>query len=348
MNPPARTNRTAGWLLGVGRDERGASLALVAISLLWIVGLASLVLDLGNGWLDRQRLIPATDAAALAAAQDLIDNPWDTNGACASASAYVAGNLPTAVMTECTISSSAAGAGRVTVAAREQLDGVLSDFVDNRSVASTSTVTWGSPITVSGLRPLSLCYDGSAALREVIDNPPSGPTWVVIPYPKDDPEACGGAQSLGNYATIDFEGGTPMSEIRDWTVNGYPGQVSFGSPTDTGCIDVPGCYDRPYASNDIKPELYTLKHRQDYVPWPVFDYSDDGQVHVIGIVRARLYAFDLNGPTDGWTIELKVDPGLVSGTCCGPATTAMAGSKAMVICGVDPESYAACPAGSGT
>ncbi|MGI9613345.1 MAG: pilus assembly protein TadG-related protein, partial [Acidimicrobiales bacterium] len=53
-----------------GRDERGTTLALVALSLVWILGLAALVVDIGGGWVSRQRLIPATDAAALAAVQD--------------------------------------------------------------------------------------------------------------------------------------------------------------------------------------------------------------------------------------------------------------------------------------
>ncbi len=52
------------------RDDDGVTLPLVAIMLVVITGMAALTIDLGNGWRIRRALIPATDSAALAAAQD--------------------------------------------------------------------------------------------------------------------------------------------------------------------------------------------------------------------------------------------------------------------------------------
>lgn len=323
-------------------DERGVSLALTALFLVGMVGLTSMVIDVGNGWLSRQRLIPATDAAALAAAQDLIDRPWDKQAACTTARAYVADNAPTGGLVDCNVSSFSPVGGQVTVSADEDFDPLFSEVTtDGGIVRSVSTATWGPPLTVSALRPIGLCYDGSAELRDLIDNPRQGPIWIEVAYTKDDPAACGGAAALGNYATIDFEGGTGVNEIRDWMLHGYPEQIAFDSPGIPDCQVGATCYDRPYASNDIKPELHAVQSSQQYISFPVFNYSDADLVHIIGMVRARLYDFNLSGSTDTWWIQLKVDPGLITGTCCGPGGL-VSGNQVIAICGVDVDAYSAC------
>lgn len=333
-------------LRAIRSDERGASLALVALSLVWIVGLASLVIDIGDGWLSRQTLIAGTDAAALAAAQDLVDRPWDELGACITAGTYVTGNAPTATMIDCTVASLGPDGGRVTVSASEDLDAVFTDLTaPGESVQSVSSAAWGPPLTVSGLRPFALCYDGSVQLRQLIDNPPTGPTWIRVNYVKDDPANCG-LSSLGNFATVDFETGSATHEIRSWTLDGYPGQIGFDSPAASNCGPGVTCYDRPYVSHEILWELQTIRNRQTYVTFPVFNYADATKVHLIGMVRARLYAFDLGGSPGGWWLELKIDPGLVTGTCCGPPAV-LSGSKVIAICGVDPAEYLACEPSTG-
>lgn len=327
--------------------EGGASLALVALSLVWMVGLAALVVDLGGGWLSRQTLIPATDAAALAAAQDLVDRPWDKAGACATAGTYVTENAPTATMTSCNVVPFGGNGGRVTVTASDDLDTTFVELgPEGGSVQSVSSVAWGPPLTVSGLRPFGLCYDGSAELRQYIDNPPSSPTWVVVDYTKDDPAACGGPSSTGNFATIDFTGGAGIQQIRGWVLNGYAGKIGFDPITGTGCDSGATCYDRPYASSEILSELQSLQNSGSYVPFPVFDYADADHVHLVGFVRARLYAFQLAGSSTTWRIELKIDPGLVTGTCCGPPDL-LSGNKVIAICGVDPDAYQACQPSAG-
>lgn len=324
-------------------DDRGGSLALVALSLGWIVGMTALVIDVGNGWLTRQSLIPATDAAALAAAQDLVDRPWDEAGACATADAYVAVNAPDSTMTGCEVASSGDG-GRITVSAAESFDTYFADpgHVEGRSPHSVSTATWGPPLTVSGLRPLGLCYDGSFDLRQLIDHPPSGPTRVTVRFLKDDPAGCGGLSFVGNFLTLDYDGGTPLGEIRDWTVDGYPGKVGFENPTATGCHGGVTCYERPWALFDLTTQLASLRDSGSYVPFPVFDYADASEVHLVGMIRARLHDFDLVGPWwQYWSLELEVDPGLVVGTCCGPPGL-LSGNRVVAICGVDPGAFQAC------
>jgi Flp pilus assembly protein TadG len=57
------------------RDERGQSFVLFALALVMVCGMAALVLDVGNWFRDKRRLQGTVDAAALAGAQQLPDNP---------------------------------------------------------------------------------------------------------------------------------------------------------------------------------------------------------------------------------------------------------------------------------
>lgn len=323
-------------------DERGATLALVAISLVWMIGLAALVVDVGDGWLSRQTLVSASDAAALAAAQDLVAEPWDDLGACATARTYVSTNAPGATQTGCVVAPIGADGGRVTVTLSEQMESRFIDLEgEDPVVGSTSTVAWGPPDTVGGLRPFALCYDGSAALQQLIDDPPAWPTTIVVSFTRDDPADCGGSPGVGNFATVSFESGASLTLVRNWMWEGYPGQIGFDPPTTAGCATPAICYERPYASTAIRPEIQLLRSQGTPFLFPIYDYADVDEAHLVGIVRARLKDYQLDGEPDTWWIEIKVEPGLVAGTCCGPPEW-RTGTKVIAICGVDPESYGTC------
>ncbi len=323
-------------------DERGASMALVALSLVWIVGMASLVIDIGDGWLTRQSLIPATDAGALAAAQDLVDQPTNHTQACATAATFVLGNAANGAMTSCDVTNEPDG-GRVTVTAAQDFDPQLTEVGQEIEIESISTATWGPPLTVSALRPIAFCYDGDPVLQQLLDNPPTGPTSVIIAYLKDDPSACGGPDVLGKFVTVDFETSSSRSEIEDWMTNGYGGQLGFDELTTTDCSGAAVCYERAYASAYIGSELRDLQYSGQYVPFPVFNYADVDEVHLVGIIRARIDDFDLSqasGPAN-WFMELTIDPGMVSGTCCGTPSL-LSDNKVVAICGVDSGDFEAC------
>ncbi len=344
--PPIDHN--GGWFLageatrGPWADERGATLALVALSLVWIVGMAAIVVDIGDGWLSRQTLIAASDAAALAAAQDLVADPFDETGACATARTYVSENAPEATQTGCVVSPIGAEGGQVSVTISEDLETRFVELdADDPVVGSTSTVAWGPPETIAGLRPFALCYDGSSDLQDLIDNPPPGPTQVQVSFNREDPADCGGQPGVGNFVTVDFEGGASITDIRTWMLRGYPGQIGFDPLTTTGCATPAVCFERPYASNVIRYEIQLLRAKGTAFLFPVFDYADVDDVHLVGIVRARLVDYQLGIDPDTWSIDIEVEPGLVAGTCCGPPDR-RAGTKVIAICGVDPGAYGNC------
>lgn len=322
--------------------ERGASLALVALSLAGLVGMAALVVDVGLGRLTRQTLIPATDAAALAAAQDLVGAPGDETGACATARTYLAGNAPGATMTGCEITSFGVG-GRITISAAETVDATFAPAGGSapRAVGSVSSAAFGPPLTVSELRPIALCYNGSPGLRHLVDDPPTTPTLVAVRFLPDDPAACGGSASVGSFTTVAFDHGASLRRIRRWVRNGYPGEIAFDEPTTTGCDAPATCHQRVDALAAIESSLDSLRNRGSFVAFPLFDFADDTAVHLIGMVRASVVSFRLDGPTQDWFVELQVDPGLITGTCCR-ASGVTGGSQVIALCGVDPGAVSSC------
>lgn len=329
--------------------ERGASLALAALSLAWLVGLTALVVDVGLARLTRQTLIPATDAAALAAAQDLVASPGYEAGACATAGTYLAGNAPDATMTGCEVTAFATGGGRVTVTAEEAVEATfaVTDGSAGHEAGAVSSAAFGPPLTVSELRALAFCYNGSTALRQLIDDPPASPQQIWVRFIPESTTACGGSPSVGSFITVAFEDGASDSTIRSWVRNGYPEQVAFGEPTTTGCASPASCYERPYALPEIELAMGSLRDSGSYVSFPVFDFADTTGAHLVGLVRARVKSFNLDGPAQYWHVELKVDPGLITGTCCGAAGI-HSGNQVIALCGVDPDAVLGCEPGGGS
>ena len=332
------------------RRERGVALPMVALCMVMIMGMAALVIDLGNGWRTRRALIPATDAAALAAAQDYAKGG---NGCASTAATYLTANEPAAGLLGCTRFNYNTTQGRVTVTARESVDTWFAPVIGlgDYDVRSVTTAVWGPPATVTGLRPIGLCYGGSAALRAIVDNPPTTPTLVRIRYSKDQPNACGGSSIPGNWGTVDFNGGANSNaDTQSWVLNGYPGEVVFENHTVTTCTGDPHCYSGDTgALSGLQSQLTTLKTNGTFFTLPVFNFASNpgsnAKLHLMGVVRARLVDFRVTGSDSSRFFDLMVTPGLITGTCCGPAS-GTTGTKVIAICGVDPGAFAACdPAG---
>src|SRR5204862_2242516 len=67
------------------KSERGQAFVLAAVAMVMCMGMAALVLDVGNWFRDKRRLQGTADAAALAGAQQL---PDDSAGAASQAMSY--------------------------------------------------------------------------------------------------------------------------------------------------------------------------------------------------------------------------------------------------------------------
>lgn len=330
-----------------GGGERGATLVLVALQLVALVGMVSLVVDIANGRLARQSLVPAADAAALAAAQGLVGGALDQAQCDALAASYVSQNATGADTAACVVQSSGAR-GRVTVTASRTVPTLLAGVLgrDGIAASASTTATWGPPAAVTGLRPLGLCLDSSTELQDVVADGTADDS-ITIPFAKANASDCGDA--YGNWSFIDFDGAFDLDnafpDLKSWLVGGYPEPVSL-DPSGTGCgtygqvacvTSFPGTL---MADWSISWRLDDLEDERTWIWLPVFDNVDVvdglGRMHVVAVVRAQLLSFPHYGQwSSSASIRIRVQPGLVTGPCCGDADGA-SGTRVIAICAVDP------------
>ncbi len=323
--------------------ERGAVMVITAVSMVALLAAAALAVDIGNGFQTRRRLVTTSDAAALAAAQDFV---LGANGCATQAAAFVNANFPDANLLACsTAAGSSANAGAVTVSVDAEVRAWFSPVIGlgNFDADSSTTVEWGGPIAVSGLRPFGLCATGSNAFQAWLGNPTSTAV-ITIPYSKDDqPDACNGDANVpGNWGVIDFNGGSnPQGETNTWTQDGYDGLVNAGTLGATCDTEAFACYEGNPGSfnNPLAGPLAFLRDNQITFTLPVFDSLNElpggnAQFHFVYFVNVQLVDFRVNGNQANRFLTLRFQPGLAQGTCCdnsGPNT----GVKVIAVCAVD-------------
>jgi hypothetical protein len=204
--------------------ERGVAAPLLAVFLVVLLGLAAMVIDYGSLWQHRRQMVTATDAAALAAAQEYAIGG---NGCDASvARAYYDRNAPAnADAPACTPGTQQVRVdGSVTV--EYGFGRILG--LDSQAIVSSTTASWQQPSSVKGLRPLGLCL---SVLRRLNASPPRSGQRVTIPWNNSQPDDCStaGNNIPGGWGYIDFNGGgNGGNEIEAWTADGYDQPVSPG------------------------------------------------------------------------------------------------------------------------
>lgn len=324
-------------------SERGVVLPFVALALVGLMGAAALAIDVGNAWLTRRDLIIATDAAALAGAQEQAQGG---DGCSAAATVFATINSPSATFS-CSVS-----AGYVTVDGSDTAEvwfAQVLGFADNTVTATTSAL-WAPPGAVTGLRPIGLCFEGSSALQSLINNPPpAGTTTTIrIDYDKDQPDACGGTMTPGNWGVIDFDAGANSNnDTKDWIVNGYPGPVVFSNHPVTSCAGEPHCYEGDTgALAGINNELSQLQASGIFFTVPVFNFVENpganALFHLMGVLRVRLIDYRVNGNPNNRHFTFEVQPGLITGTVVGGSGPGDNNNSIIAICSVDPGEVDAC------
>lgn len=308
------------------RHERGAVGVMVALLLTVLFGGAAFAVDLGDAWQRKRKLATATDAAALAAAQEYATG---ADGCAARAPSYLAANDEAASMTACDHTAGhLARSGYVTVDAVSHVDYTFGPVLglEGQDVHSSTTAGFGVPTGATGLRPIAICesYPDLAAWLDVEAGPtiPSG--TIVIPYTK---LSLGCDSAPGNWSLLDFDdGGGGADEVSDLLASGFPDTVDIPSliAPKTGHV------------SSISAALTALVHDGTVFPVPLFDLvtgtGKDARYRVVAVARVRLIGFDITGPPAAQYLALQFLPGLVSGSCCGDGPDT--GARAVSICAV--------------
>src|SRR5947208_10695344 len=108
------------------KNERGQALVLTAVAMVMCMGMAALVLDVGNWFRDKRRLQGTADAAALAGAQVL---PNDASAAQAQALSYANKNGGDVAGADIAITSQFQANDTISVLAQRNDPGIFSKAI---------------------------------------------------------------------------------------------------------------------------------------------------------------------------------------------------------------------------
>lgn len=192
-------------------SEEGSVAIIVALCMVVLLGMTALVTDVGLIYLDGTRLKAATDAAALAGAQEL---PYDPGKAVSTAVYYAGingvepGNVTATVET---------GNKNLTVKATSKVNLVFARFLgfESRQVSATSVAEVGSIKSISGVMPLA-----------VTERPPEDPYLFGQEYEiKTD-----GTSGWFGFAAL---GGTGNKVLEGNLESGYSEPLKVGQTIET-------------------------------------------------------------------------------------------------------------------
>ncbi len=304
--------------------ERGAVGVMVALLLTVLFGGAAFAVDLGDAWQRRRQLATATDAAALAAAQEYATG---TDGCAERAATYLSSNDDQASMTVCNHAAGhVARSGYVTVEAASHVDYTFGPVLglEGQDVHSSTTAGFGVPTGATGLRPIAVCQFFPELAAWLAGGPTTPSGTITIPY-TNGTLGCGSAP--GNWDLLDFDdGGGGADEVRDQLENGYPDIVEIPSliPPKPGHV------------SSMSEALATLVDEEAIFPVPLFDVvtgnGKNARYHAVAVARVRLVDFRITGSPSGQYLTFQFLPGLVSGSCCGDGPDT--GARSITICAV--------------
>ena len=269
----------------VRRDERGQAIVLMTISLVVILGMAALVIDVGNWYHTKRRLQGTADAAALAGAQKL---PNDPSGAQAMALDYANQNGGDVAGANIVVSSTNQTNDTISVRARKTdpgffsgVLGIASADIDARAkvlVGPPLKARYVAPMVVDCAHPLIHNCDGDSTPDFGEDHP------TTMDY---DPMGAPGAYGMLN---LDGGSGTPgSSDEADWIQHGFDKYLGLGNyRSDPGA---------KFSSSNIQDALEA--RRGTVLLFPVFRVLDGtGQnavYEIIGWIGFHLTTFEVHG-----------------------------------------------------
>jgi Flp pilus assembly protein TadG len=263
------------------KQERGQALVMTIVALVALLGMAALVLDVG-AWFHQKRQLQATaDAAALAGAQLLPDNP---GGAQAQAMSYANKNDGGVAAADITVTSGKSTNDTISVKAHKTNSGFFSHVagVFSVNVGASTKARVAVPVQAKGVAPIVVknthpLVKGSAGC-------PCFNQLTTLPLGKD------GAPGSFDLINLDnSHGGQGQSILAEWILHGYDGYLPLGQYyTDTGA---------KFNASQVQAAL--TQRIGSVLLFPVYDIIQgngaNAQYHVIGWVGFHLNGFEVHG-----------------------------------------------------
>jgi Flp pilus assembly protein TadG len=270
--------------MNVKRNQRGQAFVVTVLMITSLLGLTALVLDVGS-WFRAHRALQATaDAAALAGAQELPDNPGT---ATSLANDYAARNQSGLTGVTVTLSQTYVSDDTIRVHVAKPAEGFFSkifgiDSVDEGAgatarVAGMQSALYVAPIVVNKLHPMLIgCANG----------PCYGPSnQTTIPVSQTGAPGAFGLVNLDPQTN----GTTGASTMAEWIRNGFQKYLDIGSyASDPGV---------KFNSNGIQDAMTDRIGTE--MLFPVYDTltgtGANAQYHIIGWVGFFITGVDAQG-----------------------------------------------------
>jgi Putative Flp pilus-assembly TadE/G-like len=266
----------------VRRDERGQAIVLMTLSLVVIMGMAALVLDVGNWFHTKRRLQGTADAAALAGAQLL---PNDSSGAQSQALAYANKNGGDVAGANITVTSTVLPNDTISVRARKTDPGIFSGIlgIASADIDARAKARVGPPSRAKYVAPMVVYCDHPLIHNCNGDSTPDFFSNTTMDY---DPMGAPGAFGMLN---LGGESNPGASEEADWILRGFNKYLGLGDyRSDPGA---------KFSSSNIQDALEA--RRGTVLLFPVFRVLDGtGQnaiYEIIGWIGFHLNTYEVHG-----------------------------------------------------
>jgi putative Flp pilus-assembly TadE/G-like protein len=207
------------------KNERGQAIVLMVLALVVLLGMAALVLDVGNWFHTKRQLQATSDAAALAGAQKLPDDP---SGAATMAMSYANQNGGDVAGSDIIISSTAAPNDTIYVKAKRTDPGIFTSVlgIGSANIDAHAKARVGPPQDALHVAPM-VVYCGHMYIHNCNKDsrPDFGPDYMTtMNY---DPMGAPGAFGMLN---LDGGNGTPgSSDESDWILHGFNKYLPLGT-----------------------------------------------------------------------------------------------------------------------
>jgi putative Flp pilus-assembly TadE/G-like protein len=207
---------------GLRKSEGGQAIVLMTLSLVVILGMAALVLDVGNWFHTKRRLQGTADAAALAGAQELPDNP---SAAQTMAMSYANQNGGDVAGANIVVSSTVLPNDTISVRARKTDPGFFSNIfgIASADIDARAKARVGPPAQAKYVAPM-VVYCGHSLIQNCNGN--NVPTFNVPTSLDFDKMGAPGAFGMLN---LDGGNGTVgAKEEGDWILKGFDKYLPLG------------------------------------------------------------------------------------------------------------------------
>jgi Flp pilus assembly protein TadG len=265
------------------KSERGQAFVLAAVAMVMCLGMAALVLDVGNWFRDKRRLQGTVDAAALAGAQLL---PDDSAAAQSQALTYANKNGGDVDGANIVISSQYQANDTIEVTGQRNDPGIFTKVIaiPGADITARAKARVGPPAQALHVAPMVVFCGHSLIQNCNNDHTPQFGVPTTMDY---DPMGAPGAFGMLN---LDGESGTIGSSTEaNWITTGYDKYLGLGKyKSDPGA---------KFSSTNIQSALDDRMHT--VLLFPVFKTLDGGgqnaQYDIIGWIGFYLTGYEVHG-----------------------------------------------------